>query len=231
MANARLKNLLHKELPTFSKRTAYWQLLKVLAIILVAPELLVLLSVPFGYVSWVEFRQISFGFLMIIFIAPLFLRMKGKALFIFLGVSFVIMLFALFFHTAGEIYYSKCVINSYLKGEDYQSKANSLSFLASTNAAAHTQLVINEIEFLKSLSQYANEYDYYSVSNDIDHLSALKSNIADHMTGFDERFLATGYRNSSAHGIEEAIKGKYAQLEVIIDERLRDAKRKRTEGQ
>ena len=230
MANARLKKLLHTELPTFSKTCAYWQCLKVLAIIFVVPELLVLISVPFGSVSWVEFRQISFGFLMIIFVAPLFLRMKAKSLFIFLGVSFVIMLFALLFHTTGESYYSQCVIDSYLKGEDYQSKANSLSFLACTNAVAHTQLVINEIEFLKSLSQYANEYDY-SVSNDIDHLSALKSNIADHLTGFDERFLATGYRNKSAQSIEETIKGKYAQLEAFVDERIRDVKSKRPEEQ
>ena len=211
---------LFKEMPTITKATPYWQALKVLALIFLLAEILLLLSAALRLILWLEFFQMSFFLLTALFLGPLLFRIGERSLFVFLGLTTFFVFLLLIFQTLGDRYFSQQVFNSYLKGEDYHAKANSLSIIASSNAMAHTQLVIDEFEFIRQCVQDVKQYEDVPSIDKKAHLASLKSKLEDRMDGLDNRFSETGYCNRSASANEKTVKSMYHKMLLYLDECL-----------
>ena len=144
---------------------------------------------------------------------PLILRMKNDKTFLIITGSVLIVMVALL--TAMKIcdqYYVKSVFEAYLQGEDYQGNSDSLSKIASSNAIAYTQFLIEESEFLRRSVLEAKKLKEKSGNDLIAEICRLRERVVEHMGGLNERFIATGYSNRTSVVGFDALRGKYDRL-------------------
>ena len=91
-----LKKSLLIEIPTISKSTPYWRALKICSLLFLPLEAVIVFALLLDQVTLTEFGQISLGLFVFWLVAPIFLRIKERALFWFCVVAAVlsILLFA-----------------------------------------------------------------------------------------------------------------------------------------
>ncbi len=211
---------LFKEMPTITRTTSYWRALKNFALIFLLADAMLFLSVVFGLVAWLEFFQMSAFLLTALFLAPFLFRIRERSLLVFLGLATISFFLFLIFQTLGDRYFSQQVFDSYLKGGDYHAKVNSLAIIASSNAIAHTQLVIDEIEFIRQGVKEAKKFRDHPSPEKISHLISLKAKTEERMARLDSRFSETGYCNKSASANEKTVKSMYHKMLLYLDECL-----------
>ena len=216
----RIKRFLFIKMPTLTKATPYWKALKVFSIILGLAEVMLLIAAAFRTIAWLEFGQISLGLLVLLFFLPLLFRMSKRLFFVLSSGAILIVFLFLIFQTFGDRYFSQQVFDSYLKGEDYHAKVNSLAIIASSNAIAHTQLVIDEIEFISQGVKEAKKCREHPSPEKISNLISLKAKTEERMARLDSRFSETGYCNKSASANEKTVKSMYHKMLLYLDECL-----------
>ncbi len=216
----RIKRFLFIKMPTLTKATPYWKALIVFSIILGLAEVMLLIAAAFRTIAWLEFGQISLGLLVLLFFLPLLFRMSKRLFFVLSSGAILIVFLFLIFQTFGDRYFSQQVFDSYLKGEDYHAKVNSLAIIASSNAIAHTQLVIDEIEFISQGVKEAKKCREHPSPEKISNLISLKAKTEERMARLDSRFSETGYCNKSASANGKTVKSMYHKMLLYLDECL-----------
>ncbi|MCR5751969.1 MAG: hypothetical protein K6G91_08395 [Kiritimatiellae bacterium] len=208
-----LKNLLSINLPAVSKSTPYWRALKICSLLFLIPEVILAFAFLFEMVTLAELFLISVFLLVLWPIEPLILRMRNDRTYLIL--IYIVLVPAIVFLVTMEIsdrYYVKCVLRSYLQGEDYHGKSNSLLWFASSNAIAYTQFLIEESEFLRQSALEAKGIKLLAECDRAKSVSCLRRRIKERMGTLERRVFDTGYNGKCLNVSYEAMHAKYERL-------------------
>lgn len=214
------KKLLVAKMPVVSRDTPYWRALGICSLMFLLAEVVMSLGLLFRQIKVNEFLQISAGLLVLLPLSPLFLRMKnGKGFGIIMGVSVMaIVVLLLSAVSICDQYYVNKVFESYLKGEDYQSKATPLSAIASPNAIAYTKFFMGERDFLVEKVREAKrlmdkaEHDQSWTEEVLE----FRECVTARMLELEGRFHATGYCNKKTSSYVRDVHAQYERLLKVI---------------
>lgn len=215
-----VKKILMVKVPQITKETPYARALKVAALILLFPEVLILGALPFKVFSPIEVGQITLFLVGLAFVMPFVLRLGEKKLmtwWLLFTVSSVLVVVLLY---AGDSYYVKRVLSAYLDGADYHTEEDRLQWLASSSARSYTWFFMGENDFLKKCADDIRLGSEMPSVKQTEYFASLNKSVLMRARGLDDRFRETGYSNSTTVAALKIIHRNYEKILSYLDGKL-----------